>query len=106
MGYCSSYKCNQCESCIRDHLATNCGQTAAEIFLNLIHFGSMKLLQSLCLIERYDQMNGSKCNRKKFEIPAISNRIPKGLKSDSIVSYLFSYSCPNLGWGSDDSRDY
>ena len=99
---CCAY--NRWEGCILDHLTTNCGKPSADVFPYLIHQGSLDLLRFLCRPFKYDPNNPKECDPSQFSAP--ESLRPKGLSSNSLISYIFSYSCPNVGWGIVPERDW
>jgi len=86
------------------HLTDNCGKPSADVFPYLIHQGSLDLLRYLCKPLKYDPEDPQKCEKSKYIAP--ESLKPKGLWSNSLVSYIFSYSCPNVGWGIVPERDW
>jgi len=95
---------NKWEGCILRHLTERCGKPSADVFPYLIHQGSLDLLRYLCKPLKYDPEDPKKCDKSKYIAP--ESLKPKGLSSPSLISYIFSYSCPNVGWGIVPERDW
>lgn len=95
---------NKWENCILSHLTEHCGKPSADVFPYLIHQGTLNLLRHLCQPLKFDPENPKHCDKNKFIAP--ESLTPKGLHSNSILSYVFSYSCPNVGWGIVPERDW
>lgn len=93
---------NRWEQCISNQLKRKCGQKSDQVFAHFIHHSSLYILKSLC--HNFNASQSTSCRSEELKAP--KNYIPKGLHSDSIISYLFSRNCPNVGFGIDQGRDY
>nr|XP_027204859.1 uncharacterized protein LOC113798504 [Dermatophagoides pteronyssinus] len=87
------------EHCIMDMLMVECGQHSQRMFSAIIEYNSLSILNILCPREEYG-FGKQHCNSSEFLAP--NDYHPKGIHSNSIVSYLFSYYCPNVGYGIED----
>lgn len=74
-----------------------CGKEAAEVFPFLIDHTTFYMFHNLCPSHAMDPNNPQKCKPEEFIAP--KDYFPKGLKSDSLISFYFSYICPNVGFG-------
>ena len=93
--FCCVY--NRWEACIKQHLYDYCGPEAPQIIVDLIHAGSMHVLTQLCPPSYFDP----ELERCTSVLPPLYTK-PKGAKSDSFASWMFSWSCPNVGYGITD----
>lgn len=100
--FCCVY--NDWEDCIVDELTRECGSGAGVIFSRLIHSGSLGLLSGLCTRSAFNPNDELQCVPEDTQAPA--QYVPKGLHSTSLVSWLFSYACPNVGWGIYPKKDF
>lgn len=99
-GICCVY--NEWEACIVRHLTETCGPDAGAVFPAIINHGGKNVFKGLC--DNIDFSDSKQCQPELVKAP--ENFVPKGLKSGSLISYIFSYNCPNVGWGVDLTRDF
>ena len=93
------YNCcplNRWNSCILSMIKHECGEEAAEAFPNLIDNFYYGLLSFCTQLPQYHPNNPENVCSGTMES---SLNDPKGLYSNSLGSYTFSYSCPNVGYG-------
>lgn len=98
--FCCVY--NDWEDCIVDELTRECGSGAGVIFSRLIHSGSLGLLSGLCTRSAFNPNDELQCVPEDTQAPA--QYVPKGLHSTSLVSWLFSYACPNVSVNNDETK--
>ncbi|XP_075586073.1 uncharacterized protein LOC124490973 [Dermatophagoides farinae] len=89
------------EHCVMEMLMVKCGRQSQQMFHTMIEYNSLSILNSLCPRDEYD-FGKQQCDPIEFHAP--NDYHPKGIHSNSIVSYLFSYYCPNIGYGIDDQQ--
>lgn len=94
---------NRWENCISKQLTIKCGQESSLIFPYLIHFNSIDLIPIFCPKQEFDPDNLDQCKKEEYEAP--DDFRPKGWRSNSLISHLFSYYCPNVGYGIDLNKD-
>ncbi len=85
---------NRWEKCITDYLIEKCGPQQDQSIRILIGSATTYVLEEFC---RFDLFNPSTDLCKQYFQP--NKMIPKGLLSDSFPSWVFSYQCPNIGYG-------
>lgn len=95
---------NRWLQCILGQLSNNCGIKTANIFEKFITHNGLLLLPHLCPMDKYDPNDPIKCNIKTSQ--ASMDYVPKGYQSTSAISYYFSKSCPNVGFGIIKERDF
>lgn len=102
-GSCCAY--NQWENCIVGQIEQTCGAEASKILPYLIHHFTMDLVKGFCQKSAFQPTNKTQCPPELFMAPAESPP-PTGYGSKSYFSHMFSYICPNIGWGVVPHRDY
>ena len=91
-GICCTY--NRWESCIKGFLNDVCGPESPQIIVDMIHFSVMQLPDQVCPPSYFDP----KSKLCTDILPPLHTKA-KGAKSNSFFSYLFSWACPNVGYG-------
>lgn len=93
------------ENCIVGQLVDKCGEEAGKIIVDLIYYSSAMAVPRLCHRPRYNPNSPTnECVASEQAIP--DGFMPKGIKSSNFLSFIFAYSCPNVGYGIFDSRDF
>lgn len=94
---------NKWEQCILGQLTEECTQPSADVFPYLIHHISSDLVKYICSTLRFNHKDPSQCREDEYIPP--KNFVAQGLKSTSLMSWVFSFSCPNVGIGIIPERD-
>lgn len=101
-GVCCAY--NQWENCIVGLIERTCGLEAAKMIPHFIRHLTMNLFSGFCQQGAFQSTSETQCPPGLFVAPSESP--PTGYGSKSYLSHIFSYICPNVGWGVLPHRDY
>lgn len=95
IGFCCVF--NRWMECIKGYLSEYCGNESPQIIVDLINSGLVWLPDQFCPSSYFDPQ--SKICTDVLP-PLDTNAL--GAKSDSLFSWIFTWLCPNVGYGITD----